>query len=92
MVRKTAQDDRSQTGPQSLFHGNVRQDGVLLRDGRQFFEELGEEDGGEDFGLIHGDGLGFGFMRGSLRGPAFICKRDKSQGWLMTERGGVTLG
>lgn len=47
--------------------------------GCQFFEELGEEDGGEDFGLIHGDGFGFGLVRRSLRAPAFVCEHDKSQ-------------
>lgn len=79
MIRKPAQYDWTQSGPQSPFHRNVRQDGVLLCNGCQLFEELGKEDGGEDFGLIHGDSFGFGFMRRSLRGPAFVCKHDKSQ-------------
>lgn len=86
-VRKTAQDGGTRTGTRSLFHRNVGQDGVLLCNGCQFFEELGEEDGGEDLGLIHGDGFGFGLRRRSLRGPAFICKHHKSQlhhTWLQT--------
>lgn len=79
MIRKPAQYDWTQSGPQSPFQRNVRQDGVLLCNGCQLFEELGKEDGGEDFGLIHGDSFGFGFMRRSLRGPAFVCKHNKSQ-------------
>lgn len=61
----------------SLFHRNVRQDGVLLCNGGQFFEELGEEDGGEDFGLIHRDG--FGFVGRSLQHPALLCEEQQSQ-------------
>lgn len=74
MVRKSGQFNWSLTGTPSLFRGNVRQDGVLLRNGRQLFEELGEDDGGEDFGLIRGDGFGSGLLRRRLPAPAPVCK------------------
>lgn len=78
---RTARITWTPTGTQSLFRGIVRQDGVLLSNGCQFFEELGEEDGGEDFGLIHGDGFGFGFLWRSLHRPAFVCKHDNSHSY-----------
>lgn len=75
---KSAQFNWSLTGTQSLFRGNVRQDGVLLRNGCQLFEELGEEDGGEDFGLIRGDGFGSGLLRRRLAAAASVCKQHHS--------------
>lgn len=57
---------RGSAGTQLLFHRNVGQDGVLLCDRSQFFEELWEEDGSKDLGLIQRDGFGFG-QRGILQ-------------------------
>lgn len=48
---------------QLLFQRNVGQDGVLLRDRSQFFQELWEEDGSKDLCLIQRDGFGFGWRR-----------------------------
>lgn len=36
---------------------------MLLCDGGQFFEELGEEDRSEDLSLFQGDAFGFGWWR-----------------------------
>lgn len=41
---------------------------MLLGDGSQFFEELGEEDGGKDFCPVQRDGFGFGRRR-TLQNP-----------------------
>lgn len=46
---------------------------MFLGNGSQFFEELGEEDGGKHFSPVQRDGFGFGRRR-TLQNPAGLSE------------------
>lgn len=62
-----------------LLHGDIREDGMLLCDGSQFFKELAEDDGGVNLRPVrrnHDLGLDGSVLR-VLSGALRICREDK---------------